>query len=101
MLPFWKHEQHNVNPSRKNRAMKTPPVPKPSQQNYVQTALRLPPDLHLELQDAAEKNGRSMNAEIVARLRGIPILEHLDKLSRDVAEIKALDRQILSIVGDR
>lgn len=33
------------------------------------TALRLPQDLHQMVIDAAHQSGRSMNAEIVARLR--------------------------------
>lgn len=40
-----------------------------SQDDYIRTALRLPRDLHKEVQDSAEKNNRSMNAEIVARLQ--------------------------------
>jgi predicted HicB family RNase H-like nuclease len=32
-------------------------------------ALRLPPELHLKLKAAAAENGRSLNGEIVYRLR--------------------------------
>ncbi|MGI4847557.1 MAG: Arc family DNA-binding protein [Janthinobacterium lividum] len=38
------------------------------QDDFIKTALRLPRDLHSEVQESAEKNGRSMNAEIIARL---------------------------------
>jgi len=38
------------------------------QDDYIKTALRLPPDLHAEIKSAAEYHGRSMNAEIIARL---------------------------------
>ena len=39
-----------------------------TQDHYVKTALRLPPELHAQLHDATEASGRSLNAEIVARL---------------------------------
>lgn len=39
-----------------------------SQDDYIRTALRLPRNLHKDVQESAEKNQRSMNAEIVARL---------------------------------
>lgn len=40
-----------------------------NQSDFVKTALRLPPDLHAMLHQAAEASGRSYNAEIVARLQ--------------------------------
>jgi hypothetical protein len=40
-----------------------------SQDDYLKTALRLPRDLHKQIHQAAEQEGRSMNAEIVARLQ--------------------------------
>lgn len=39
-----------------------------NQQGYVKTALRLPPQLHAALHQAAEQSGRSFNAELVSRL---------------------------------
>lgn len=39
-----------------------------TQDDYVKTALRLPKGLHLKLQEAADATGKSMNAEIIARL---------------------------------
>ncbi|MDV7397487.1 Arc family DNA-binding protein, partial [Arthrospira platensis SPKY1] len=39
-----------------------------SQYEIQKTALRLPRWLHESIHEAADKNGRSMNAEIVARL---------------------------------
>jgi regulator of replication initiation timing len=39
-----------------------------NQDDYLKTALRLPRDLHAKIQEAATASGRSMNAEIVARL---------------------------------
>jgi len=38
------------------------------QDDYIRTALRLPRDLHQRVQEDAERNGRTMNAEIIARL---------------------------------
>lgn len=38
------------------------------QSDFLKTALRLPRDLHARIQEAAEASGRSMNAEIIARL---------------------------------
>ena len=38
------------------------------QDDYIKTALRLPADLHARIQLAAEKAGRSMNAELINRL---------------------------------
>lgn len=39
------------------------------QDDYMKTALRLPRDLHAKIQEEAAASGRSMNAEIVARLQ--------------------------------
>jgi hypothetical protein len=41
-----------------------------SQDEYVRTALRVPPDLHRALHDAADAAGHSFNAEIIGRLQG-------------------------------
>ena len=38
------------------------------QDDYIKTALRLPTALHTRIQLAAEKAGRSMNAEIISRV---------------------------------
>lgn len=39
-----------------------------TQDDYIRTALRVPPDLHSRIHDAAKSNNRTFNAEIVARL---------------------------------
>lgn len=39
------------------------------QDEFIKTALRLPRDLHAQVQASAEELGRSMNAEIIARLQ--------------------------------
>lgn len=43
-----------------------------TQDDFIKTALRLPRGLHTTLQAAAESSGKSMNAEIIARLQSNP-----------------------------
>ena len=81
--------------------MQKPPQQKPVQAGYIQTAVRIPPELHAELQDAAERNGRSMNAEILGRLQAAPINTRLDKIGKDQREIKAMVKEMLGVIGDR
>lgn len=40
-----------------------------NQDDFLKTALRMPRDLHEQIQSAAKATGRSMNAEIIARLQ--------------------------------
>lgn len=61
----------------------------------------MPSDLRLELKDSAEKNGRSMNAELIARLQLAPLSARLDKLEAEMRDIKAMVKQILDAVSDR
>jgi putative aminopeptidase FrvX len=72
-----------------------------SQKNYIKTALRLPPHLHKELLDAADKNGRSLNAEILSRLGTIATQATLEELSRQTAEIRSMTREILETVNSK
>lgn len=81
--------------------MLKPPIQKKAQQGYIKTAVRLPPDLHAEIQDAAARNGRSMNAEIVARLQAEHVSSLLGTLARDITEIKTMNREILDVVSER
>lgn len=39
-----------------------------TQDNYIRTALRVPPELHAKIHESAKDNNRTFNAEIVARL---------------------------------
>lgn len=41
-----------------------------TQDDYIRTALRVPPDLHAQIHEAAKRHNRTFNAEIVARLEG-------------------------------
>jgi hypothetical protein len=77
--------------------MTKPPAHKKIQDGYIKSGLRLPPDLHAEVQAAALFHGRTMNAEIIARLRKNPV----EKLQRDNAELKKMVREILDLVRDK
>lgn len=71
--------------------MTTPPARKSAQKDYIHSAVRLPPDLNEAIKQAAELNGRSMNAEIIARLQAAPS----EIILSEIAELKALVRKIL------
>lgn len=66
--------------------MPNPPKTKPARAGYVQSSLRIPQQLRDALLVAAEKNGRSLNAEILARLEMSP----LEDIKRQNEEIKTL-----------
>lgn len=62
-----------------------------TQDDYIRTALRVPPDLHARIHEAAKANTRTFNAEIVARLEstfasanrtGLPteVIQELERL---------------------
>jgi hypothetical protein len=74
-----------------------PPTQKKSQHNYVQSAVRMPPELRDEIREAAELNGRPMNAEILARLQQ----SQITVLLRENAELKAMVREVLDILRDK
>lgn len=38
------------------------------QDDYIRTALRLPPDLHAQIHASARKTGRTFNGELIERL---------------------------------
>lgn len=76
----------------------TPPTKKNSQESYINTGVRLPVALHTELRDAAERNGRSMNAEIIARLQAEPVYVALADIKRQSTAMKAMMREILDLV---
>lgn len=64
---------------------------KTSQEHYVHSALRLPPELRQSIKEAAIRNGRSMNAEMLARLQDNPMNEVMSEL----AELRAMLRKVL------
>lgn len=71
------------------------------QDEYIKTALRLPRDLHKEIKEAAEYNGRSMNAEIIARLDSKPKGTTLDDLARQNKDLRALVQRIIEAITPR
>jgi len=71
--------------------MTKPPEKKLLQKDYVQSAVRFPPHLHAELKASAEKNGRSLNMEILARLEAGPSTQIL----AEIAELKLMMRKVL------
>jgi hypothetical protein len=70
------------------------------QKDHVRSQLRIPVELHAKLTAAAERNGRSLNAEILARLEPDPIVATLEVLKQDNAELKFLAREILQNLSD-
>lgn len=53
-----------------------------AQDDYIRTALRVPPDLHKRIHEAADKAGRSFNAELIDRLSSTFDQESTVKLLR-------------------
>ncbi|SFU99329.1 Arc-like DNA binding domain-containing protein [Paenacidovorax caeni] len=53
-----------------------------AQDDYIRTALRVPPDLHKDIHEAADKAGRSFNAELIERLSSTFEQESTNKLLR-------------------
>lgn len=64
------------------------------EQQTSRFTLRLPSGLRKRIQDAAERNGRTETAEIVARLEEAPALELLHQLLRENNELKSMIRQL-------
>jgi len=78
--------------------MKNPAIKKATQDDFVKTSLRLPQDLHESLSALAEYNGHSLNAEILAHLRAAPLLELVQTLVKDNADMKLMLRELLDQV---
>lgn len=64
-----------------------------TQDDYIRTALRVPPELHAKIHEAAKSNNRTFNAEIVARLDG--------SLADDTIEVTGFNDQLRAIFEDR
>jgi len=74
--------------------MTNPPKQKKTQHGYVQSAVRMPPELRDELREAAESHGRTMNAEILARLQS----DKLDAVMSELTDLKAMLRKVMDAV---
>jgi hypothetical protein len=75
--------------------MNKPPIQKPKRKPPVNTGVRLPPDLHEEIHTSAKLADRSMNAEIITRLRVSPVEARLNDMAAQIAELKAMLRKVL------
>lgn len=71
--------------------MPKPPIQKATQSDYVQFKVRMRPDLYEMLKSSAEFNGRSLNAEILARLQ----TNELEEIRTQAGEIKSMLRMLL------
>jgi len=69
--------------------------------DYTRKSLRIPDDLYAEIVAAAEGNARTINAEIVARLQERSDADKFGKLSREIADIKSIELEILGLVRKR
>lgn len=69
-----------------------------SQEKDVKTGLRLPAHMYDEIFNASQRNGISMNAEILTRLRAAPTLEVLNEIKQHNARIEDMQRQILLLM---
>lgn len=64
---------------------------KPLQTDFVQSAVRFPPELRDRLKSLAEVNGRSFNAEVIARLQ-----ESVDdKIIAEIEQVKSMIQQLI------
>jgi uncharacterized protein YceH (UPF0502 family) len=90
MAHFWGQKQHDSCDSRKNRAMKK----EATQDDWIKRNTRFPPEVFVEVADAAARNGRSFNAEVIARLR----VDEIAELRHEVAELKNLVQEVLGHV---
>jgi hypothetical protein len=68
-------------------------------QERVKKTLRLPRDLSVEVDQEAEARGTSANEVIVDRLRSAPLAGEVARLSGEIAEIKAMIRQLIASIG--
>lgn len=66
-----------------------------TQDDYIRTALRVPPTLHSQIHEAAKINNRTFNAEIIARLQQSFETRDVD-LAQDTADamLKALAQAV-------
>lgn len=74
----------------------------------IKTAMRIPANLHQDLQDAAAREGHSMNAEIISRLTAAAggaslaaVFEQNKKIMSELAKTQAMIETIISAIGPR
>lgn len=83
---------------RKNRAMTELTNP---QDDYIRTAMRLPPDLHRAVKSAARAAGHTMNAEIIARIAAAEENASFKTILKQNEELKRLMLQLIDVVEAR
>jgi hypothetical protein len=75
---------------------------KPPKKPSIKTAMRIPADLHSDIQDAAARADHSMNAEIVARLTaaagGASITAVIEQNKQIMAELKKTQDMVQFII---
>lgn len=71
--------------------MTKPPEKKLTQSDDIKFNLRLPRQMYAEVAAEAERNCRSMNAEIIARLQA----DHDAAVLAELAEVKSMLRKLL------
>ncbi|SFB74073.1 Arc-like DNA binding domain-containing protein [Polaromonas sp. OV174] len=71
-----------------------------TQDDYIRTALRVPPGLHAQIHEAAKVNNRTFNAEIVARLEG-SFTHPRDRIPGSSEEIKAFAEGVAKVLVEK
>lgn len=71
--------------------MTKPPIQKPVHKDSVTTYIRIPRELHAQIQEAADRESRSLTAELLLRLQSAP----WDDIKRQNEEIKSMLRLLL------
>lgn len=81
--------------------MQKPPLKKATQDGFIKSAIRLPPSLHAEMADVALRTGHSLNDEIISRCQALPIQQQLQALTDENAQIRAMIKELLDLVGTK
>ncbi len=71
------------------------------QDELIRISLRVPPEIHAELLAAAKYNGRFLNDEVLERVKAKPVLDRLDALLRENAEMKAMIKEMHDLASDK
>ena len=75
--------------------MKKPPIQKPKQTTHIHTGVRIPRELHAEIKSVVERDGTSMNAEIISRLKMSHFEARLGEITAQNTELKEMLRKVL------
>ena len=75
-------------------------IPK-KQGELIRISLRVPPDIHAELIESAKYNGRFLNDEVLERVKAKPVLDLLQALIRENAEMKAMIKEMHDLASGK